>query len=120
MNSVTRVLKHGGIVACYGSTSGVDVQIGMGAILKNLEFKGPSFSDHAFRVLIRIILTGATMGSLEEFKKAVAFIDEKKINPIVHTVLQGLEKAEEGFEIMKQGGQFGKVSSHIILERGVR
>lgn len=95
MNSVTRVLKHGGIVSCYGSTSGVDVQVGMGAILKNLEFRG------------------STMGSLEEFKKAVAFIDEKKLNPVVHTVLQGLERAEEGFEIMKQGGQFGKIVIYV-------
>lgn len=54
------------------------------------------------------------MGSLEEFKKAVAFIDEKKLNPVVHTVLQGLERAEEGFEIMKQGGQFGKVSTLLL------
>lgn len=46
MNSVTRVLKHGGIVSCYGSTSGVDVQVGMGAILKNLEFRGMSSLSH--------------------------------------------------------------------------
>lgn len=58
------------------------------------------------------------MGSLEEFKKAVAFIEAKKINPVVHTVLQGLEKAEEGFAIMKEGGQFGKVSS-VALPRVV-
>lgn len=44
MNQVTKVLKYGGVVVCYGSTSGVDVQVGMGAILKNLEFKG------AFRI----------------------------------------------------------------------
>jgi NADPH:quinone reductase-like Zn-dependent oxidoreductase len=41
-NQVTRLLKHGGVIACYGSTSGVDVQIGMGFVLKNLEFKGES------------------------------------------------------------------------------
>lgn len=34
-------MKDGGIVSCYGSTSGIDVQIGMGFILKNLEFRGP-------------------------------------------------------------------------------
>ena len=63
----------------------------MGAILKNIEFKG------------------CTMGSLAEFKKAIAFIDEHKIKPVVHTILGGLEHADTGFDLMRTGGQFGKV-----------
>lgn len=39
-NTVARIMKDGGIVSCYGSTTGQDVPIGMGFILKNLEFKG--------------------------------------------------------------------------------
>lgn len=90
-------MKHGGVISCYGSTTGIDVQIGMGLILKNIEFKG------------------STMGSFAEFKDAVAFIGKHKIVPVVHTVLEGLEKAEEGFAIMKAGGQFGKVSLVLRL-----
>lgn len=50
------------------------------------------------------------MGSLDEFKAAVAFISLHQIRPVVHTVLDGLDHAEEGFEILRRGGQFGKVS----------
>lgn len=49
------------------------------------------------------------MGSREEFEKAVKFVDEHKIRPVVHSVLASLEDAEEGFQLMKSGGQFGKV-----------
>jgi hypothetical protein len=34
--------------------------------------------------------------------------------PVVHTVLDGLDKAEEGFELMKKGAQFGKVSLSLL------
>lgn len=44
------------------------------------------------------------MGSRDEFKKAVAYIPEHKIKLVVHTVLLGFDKAEEGFKIMKRGG----------------
>lgn len=109
---VTRVMKHGGVVACYGSTSGVDVQIGMGAILKNIEFKGASPTP----LRAKLIRPGCTMGSLAEFKSAVAFIAKHQIQPVVHTVLPGLEHAEEGFEIMKRGGQFGKIVIHVEVD----
>lgn len=77
----------------------LQISIGMGAILKNIEFKG------------------CTMGSTAEFKAAMNFIGEHKIRPVVHTVLKGLEGAEEGFELMKVGGQFGKVSRISIIFR---
>jgi hypothetical protein len=51
------------------------------------------------------------MGSLEEFKAAVAFVGKHKINLVVDTVLNGLEEAEKGFEIMKV--------SHSKLDRFV-
>lgn len=55
------------------------------------------------------------MGSREEFEKAVNFIAEHQIRPVVHTVLPSLAHAEEGFELIKQGGQFGKVRP-LLLE----
>ena len=59
------------------------------------------------------------MGSRQEFFEAVKFIGEHKIQPVVDTVLTGLDQAEKGFELLKQGGQFGKVSFISgIFERG--
>ncbi|ORY84706.1 hypothetical protein BCR35DRAFT_303044 [Leucosporidium creatinivorum] len=100
VNQVTRLLKNGGIVSCYGMTAGGDVSIGMGFVLKNAEFKG------------------STMGSREEFEKAVKFAAEHKIRPVVHTVLSSLEDAEEGFQLMKSGGQFGKIVINVEREKG--
>lgn len=57
------------------------------------------------------------MGSREEFEKAVKFVDQHKIEPVVSEVLDGLEHAEKGFEILKEGGQFGKVSRLSSLKR---
>lgn len=42
-------MKDGGIVSCYGSTTGQDIPIGMGFILKNLEFKGELAVCHSKR-----------------------------------------------------------------------
>ena len=55
------------------------------------------------------------MGSREEFFAAVQFIGEHEIVPVVDTVLTGLDEAEKGFELLKRGGQFGKVSSFFSL-----
>jgi hypothetical protein len=49
------------------------------------------------------------MGSRDEFFAAVAFIAKHEIHPVVDTLLNGLEEAEKGFELLKKGGQFGKV-----------
>lgn len=49
------------------------------------------------------------MGSLIEFKDAIAFIAKHKIRPPVDIILDGLAQAEIGFQIMKKGSQFGKV-----------
>ncbi|GAA5821687.1 hypothetical protein JCM11251_000970 [Rhodosporidiobolus azoricus] len=97
-NQVTRVIKDGGIVSCYGQTSGKQIEVGMGFVLKNAELKG------------------STMGSRSEFFSAVRFVAEHKIQPVVDTVLAGLDHAEEGFELLKKGGQFGKVVINIAKE----
>ncbi|KAK4699127.1 hypothetical protein P7C70_g7138, partial [Phenoliferia sp. Uapishka_3] len=98
VNQSTRLLKHGGIVSCYGMTGGGDVSIGMGAVLKNIEFRG------------------STMGSRAEFIAAVKFIEKHEIRPVVYKVIDGLARAEEGFEIMKQGGQFGKIVISVAMD----
>lgn len=55
------------------------------------------------------------MGSRAEFFDAIEFIRKHKIMPVVDTVLESLEKAEDGFELMKRGGQFGKVSRRAMV-----
>lgn len=57
------------------------------------------------------------MGSRAEFFEAVRFVEKHKIRPVVDTVLDSLEKAEDGFQLMKRGGQFGKVSTSAATLR---
>lgn len=69
----------------FDRTTGQPTPIGMAQVLRNIEYKG------------------STMGSLNEFKNAVDFIGKHSIQPIVHTVIPSLEKAEEAFKIMDEG-----------------
>jgi D-arabinose 1-dehydrogenase-like Zn-dependent alcohol dehydrogenase len=59
-------------------------------------------------------LLGSTMGSLKDLKEATQFLADHKIVPYVGHVFQGFEKADEAFELMKQGNQFGK----IVIQMG--
>jgi D-arabinose 1-dehydrogenase-like Zn-dependent alcohol dehydrogenase len=75
----------------------------MPAVLKNLELKG------------------STMGSRKEFKDMVAFVNEKKIRPVVSRVVKGIDnirEIDELFEEMKKGSQFGKLVVEIQGEGG--
>ncbi|KNZ44349.1 hypothetical protein VP01_924g1 [Puccinia sorghi] len=85
------LLRPGGIIVNFGCTSGRPLTFTMREVLKNLE------------------LRGCTMGSLKEFKQMVQFVEEHKIQPVVHKTLYGFEQVEEGFQIMKAGQQFGKL-----------
>jgi NADPH:quinone reductase-like Zn-dependent oxidoreductase len=52
---------------------------------------------------------GSTMGSHQDLKDATDFIAHHRIVPIISRVVDGLESAEQGFELLKRGDQFGKV-----------
>ena len=52
---------------------------------------------------------GSTMGSHKDLIDATRFLAEHRIVPIVSHVLDGLQSAEQGFELMKRGEQFGKI-----------
>ncbi|KAG6864650.1 hypothetical protein C0991_008067 [Blastosporella zonata] len=54
-------------------------------------------------------LIGSTMGSHQDLIDATNFLAEHRIVPVISHVLNGLEAAEQGFEIMKRGDQFGKI-----------
>jgi NADPH-dependent curcumin reductase CurA len=49
------------------------------------------------------------MGSRQDLIDATEFLTQKRIVPPVSHVVDGLESAEEAFEFMKHGDQFGKI-----------
>lgn len=58
-------------------------------------------------------LIGSTMGSHKDLIDATNFIAEHRLVPVVSDILDGLESAEEGFELINKGQQFGKVVIRI-------
>jgi D-arabinose 1-dehydrogenase-like Zn-dependent alcohol dehydrogenase len=86
-----------------------NLDFGMPSVLKNVELKGAFASARSAGEVTKRRSTGSTMGSLAEFKEAVSFIDKHQIVPVVHTVLPGLDKIEDGFQLMDKAGQFGKI-----------
>ena len=54
------------------------------------------------------------MGSYKDMKDATEFLAEHRMIPVVSHVLDGLESAEEGFELLKKGDQFGKVIINLL------
>jgi len=97
MVRVNQILKQGGCVVCYGMAGGLEANITftMQQVLKN---------HH---------LLGSTMGSRQDLADATAFLSAHRIVPVVSRVLDGLEQAEEGFENIRKGNQFGKVVINI-------
>jgi len=96
-----RLLKPGGVIVQYGMTVSPKMDWIMPAVLNNLELKG------------------STMGSRKEFKEMVAFVNEKKIRPVVSRVVKGIDnirEIDELFEEMKKGSQFGKLV--VEIQRG--
>ncbi|PPQ65645.1 hypothetical protein CVT24_011799 [Panaeolus cyanescens] len=91
MNQAGKLLKQGGRVVCYGMTASPDIKFTMRQVLANQQ------------------LLGSTMGSHQDLRDATAFIEKHRIVPIVSHVVDGLESAEQGFELIKRGDQFGKV-----------
>ena len=67
-------------------------------------------------VLNNIELKGSTMGSRQEFKDMVAFVNQEKITPVVSRVAKGIENIKDIdslFDDMKKGSQFGKLIVEI-------
>jgi D-arabinose 1-dehydrogenase-like Zn-dependent alcohol dehydrogenase len=49
------------------------------------------------------------MGSKADLQAATDFIAQHQITPVVSHVIDGIERAEEGFELLAGGNRFGKV-----------
>ncbi|KAJ7279681.1 hypothetical protein C8J57DRAFT_1448907 [Mycena rebaudengoi] len=91
MSAVSPFLKPSGKVVCYGMTANPKISFTMKEVMRNQQ------------------LLGTMMGSRKDMKDATKFLEEHKIVPVVSHVLPGLEAAEEGFELMRTGQQFGKI-----------
>ena len=85
------------MIVSYGMTLGPQTPFLMGAVLKNIEFRG------------------STMGSRKEFADMVEFVNAKQIKPVISRAIKGLDiEALDGlFEDMKKGSQFGKLAVDI-------
>jgi len=87
----SKIISLGARVVVYGMTAAPKVTFTMREVLKSVELKG------------------STMGSHRDLLNATAFLSEHKMVPVVSDVVDGLDHCEEGFELMKKGGQVGKI-----------
>ncbi|TPX54820.1 hypothetical protein PhCBS80983_g05720 [Powellomyces hirtus] len=92
----TKLLRVGGKLVSYGATTGSIASVVLPVIfLKQLQ------------------LLGSTMGNEKEFAQMVKFVEQHRIRPVVNGVWDGLGKAEDIFDKMRKGSQFGKLVLRI-------
>ncbi|KAI0689421.1 NAD(P)-binding protein [Cytidiella melzeri] len=91
MAQVSKALKGGGKVVVYGMTANPKISFTMREVLKNQQ------------------LLGSTMGSQQDLIDATNFIAQHKVVPAISHILDGLESAEEGFQLLERGDHFGKI-----------
>lgn len=56
-----------------------------------------------------ISILGTTMGTMEEFKEMLVFVEANNIKPVVDKVFPSLNDADKAFDYMAEGKQFGKI-----------
>ncbi|KAG9076563.1 hypothetical protein FS749_011614 [Ceratobasidium sp. UAMH 11750] len=95
-----RILNHGAKVVCYGMTASPSIPLAMTHVLKNVE------------------LLGSTMGSTLELRAATDFAAQHKLRPVVSTVLDGLESAEKGFELLASGKEVSLLFVSVGWDEG--
>ncbi|KAI8648625.1 PKS-ER domain-containing protein [Fusarium keratoplasticum] len=98
VSKAVKLLKPGGVIVQYGMTISPKMNWTMPAVLLNAELKG------------------TTMGSRQEFRDMVAFVDRKGIRPVISRTVQGLSNLRDIdllFDEMKAGRQMGKLVIEI-------
>lgn len=90
-NRSLEVLKKGGRIVIFGATTA-----------DNVDFNLRSFFYGQYQ------LFGSTMGSREELRDMIKHIEQYKTHPIVDRAFD-LEQAQEAFDYLADGKQFGKV-----------
>lgn len=94
-NRSLAVLKRGGKVVTFGATTADNVTINLRTFF------------YAQQQLL-----GSTLGSREELREMLAFIQQHQIHPVVDRVLP-LEATDQAFEFLKDSHQFGKIAIRI-------
>lgn len=89
-------------------TAASSIPFTMREVLKNQKILGTYvLKSKKSETLIDIL--GSTMGSRHDLINATNFLTQHRIVPFVSHIIDGLESAEDGFEVLKLGKQFGKV-----------
>jgi NADPH:quinone reductase-like Zn-dependent oxidoreductase len=86
-----RALKPGGVIVCSGSTSGPNP---------------PADLQRVFFLQLRVV--GSTMGTLDELRDLLAFVNTAGIVPEVGLELP-MDQAKDGFQAMLDGHTAGKI-----------
>ncbi len=94
-NRSLEVLKKGGRIVIFGATTA-----------DNVDFNLRSFFYGQYQ------LFGSTMGSREELREMIRHIEHYKTHPVVDRVFD-LGDAQEAFDYLAEGKQFGKVVLRI-------
>lgn len=88
--------RPGGRISFYGGTQG------------NIPELSPQFLFWR-----QISIYGSTMGNDQEFSEMLHFIEKHKIHPIIDSIYS-LEQANDAFQRMADGKQFGKIILKIL------
>ncbi len=89
--NLLKVVSPGGTIVFYGATKG-----------------NPDGLDARRVFWNQISIKGSTMGSDQDFADMLAFVEQKKIHPIIDQVFS-LKEAVQAFDRMKAGKQMGKI-----------
>jgi zinc-binding alcohol dehydrogenase/oxidoreductase len=90
--NLIEVAKPGGRIVFFGGTDGA-----IGNIMPN-------------KVYWRnLSILGTTMGTLQDFEDMLAFTEKHQIKPVIDTVYPDLAAAQEAFDYLHSGRQFGKI-----------
>lgn len=88
---LVKLAKPGGRIGIYGGTTGMIGQINPAEIFWK-----------------QLAIHGSTMGTNQDFAEMIAFVEEKKVKPVVDIVFP-LEETEQAMRYMEAGKQFGKI-----------
>ncbi len=95
LDDYLKFMNYGGRIISYGSTGSLRT------------------SFHISKFFLRHIqFIGTAMGSPNEFKEVINFMETHKIKPLIHQEFP-FEKATEALEILRLGKQMGKIVLHI-------
>lgn len=89
-------LRTGGTIVAFGASAGDEVKLDL-----------RKFFYGQFNFL------GSTMGSGEEYREMLQFIEEHNIKPIVDKVYE-LSQYKDAFDRMENASQFGKIGFKIV------